>query len=43
MSEKISKELMKMKKVRLVENNISYEALALKNNFSDDETTVELK
>lgn len=37
------KELDGMKKVRLVEEQIDYEQLALHQNFSDDEITFELK
>jgi len=31
---------MKMKKVRLIEDNMDYEKLVLKDNFSDDEMTI---
>ena len=42
MNQKITNELLKIKKVRLVENNVHFEELALMNNFSDDEITFEL-
>ena len=42
MNQKITNELLKIKKVRLVENNVHFEELALMNNFSDDEITYEL-
>ena len=39
----MDKELESMKKVRLVEEQISYEELALMDNFSEDELTCELQ
>lgn len=38
----LDKEIEKMKKVRLIEESIGYEDLALMDNFSDDELTCEL-
>lgn len=39
MNQLITAELIKLKKVRLIEDNISYEDLAVMDNFSDDEIT----
>ena len=42
MNKKITNELLRFKKVRLVEDRISYEDLAVMDNFSEDEITFEL-
>ena len=40
---KLEKELLKEKKVRLIEESLPYEDLAVLENFSEDEITYELK
>ena len=42
MNQRITKELVNIKKVRLIEDKISYEDLAIMDNFSEDEMTYEL-
>jgi hypothetical protein len=42
MNTKISNELIKIKKVRLIEDKISYEDLAIMDIFSEDEITFDL-
>jgi len=42
MNKRITNELLKIKKVRLVEDKIAYEDLAVMDNFSEDEITFEL-
>ena len=42
MNKKITNALLRFKKVRLVEDRISYEDLAVMDNFSEDEITFEL-
>jgi len=42
MNKKLTEELLKMKKVRLIEDKISYEDLAIMDIWSEDEMTFEL-
>ena len=42
MNKRITNELLKIKKVRLIEDKIAYEDLAVMDNFSEDEITFEL-
>ena len=42
MNQLITSELIKFKKVRLIEDHMSYEDLALMDNFSEDELTFDL-
>ena len=42
MNQRITNELLNFKKVRLIEDRIPYEDLAIMNNFSEDEITYEM-